>query len=69
MNIDSTLTRSEREAPFREAEPDPEPLTGPTRTALEIIEEPAGFWFVDRHPRTFEKIEASIRAKQSKGDH
>lgn len=69
MNIESTLTRVEREAPFQETAPDDEPLIGPTRTALEIIEEPHGFWFVDRDPRTFQKIEASIRAKQGKGDH
>ena len=36
--VDHTLTRCEREAPFRLAAPDSEPLDTPTRLQVEVIE-------------------------------
>jgi hypothetical protein len=37
-HVDETLTRAEREAPFRLADGDAEPLDGPTRLAAMITE-------------------------------
>lgn len=50
MNIESTLTRAEREAPFQLGGDDPEPLQGPTRVALEIVETGGICWFSERDP-------------------
>lgn len=45
-----TLTRSELEKPFRYTEPDRDPLTGPTRLALEIEDRGDVFMFTEYDP-------------------
>ena len=48
MDVAVTLTRAELEAPFKVFDPEADPITGPTRTALEIVENAEGFTFIDR---------------------
>lgn len=63
MNVDATLTHAERAAPFQAAPADSDPITGPTRTALEIVEDDRAFEFTDIDPATDEVIETSTLLK------
>lgn len=61
----STLTRAEREQPFRMPDAAVEPLDeGPTRTALEILDTGNAFVFVDRDPKgDFPVVDTSLKWK------
>lgn len=65
-STDLTLTRADREAPFKPAPPDAEPLDGPTRVYHDILETRQGFRFVEREPLTGRKLG---RAIVRKGEH
>lgn len=51
MNIDATLTRAERELPFKIEDAPFDPIEGPTRLALEIEVDQEAYWFVERDLR------------------
>ncbi len=48
MDVTATLTRAEREAPFREVDPETDPIIGPTRLALEIEDSGNCFRLIER---------------------
>lgn len=64
MNIEATLTDADLAAPFRAAPVDSEPLRGPTRTALQIVEGRQGVLFVERDPATGRRLAVERRSKQ-----
>lgn len=67
MNVDATLTHAERAAPFQAAPADTDPLTGPTRTALEIVESDNLFTLFDRDLSTGDDpIEITVIAKKAR---
>lgn len=61
--IEATLTRSEREAPFKIAPADNDPLPKITRCALEIIESDDALSYVERAVLTGEIIETGLLAQ------
>lgn len=54
--VDETLTRAEREAPFRLGDGELEPIAGPTRLFLEIEEGVSGLVFAETDPVTCETL-------------
>lgn len=63
---DLTLTRADREAPFKPAPPDAEPLVGPTRVYHDIEETEDAYRFIERVPFTGRPLAVSLL---SKGEH
>lgn len=64
VNVEATLTRAELAAPFRVPDVEPEPITGPTRTALEIEDRGEVFVFTDRDPdQDFAAVDIQVLRK------